>query len=652
MQRIFITSLARAKRLAKELQSEFDTTLDRDLTLSNAKTAIARMLGYDSYTELKRVTERHDHEPSLFDELLTEEDLQKRLEEQDTVLSRDYGVEPYQAAWIVARLRLTAHPAGPHHLEGPSSIIGTPSLEYRGHAPGRYEPLMLRDGVFYESILASQDIPAMKKLTVEESEKIVASTKTKIFARLKEMEQSGELAEKSAGVLNDLPDDRPQSSPFLIILDDRGYHASTDKEIAEMRGTLTPRMGKRKKEAKPLDRVERTPMECLEAADVSVIRTKNGFQVVARMPLPEGMVLASWVKIDGKRRFAVPRTNAVIIEPGQPEDIVEGDYTLAPEQSVGRPNWFDDNLRRCGLHTTVSDPFALETWRDLIMSQAADMPSLEDMNSAWERKVLDAGIPALRNRIDGTAIDLLSISSSDVLHDDHAYRFVRDIPSNAKTRSLLETYPMLFGEMWSSPEVMGDNLVGAKDMRKILMTQGLSRSIVSPSAQQNIPPMPQWLVDWFEGRRFTTPAFSFEDQGSQATHAAIRLLGLLGAEYAPATEKDWQAVTSLTTGFGGLFYMGEKWSHVMPAEAWLALLPGVDHGWSHAVEAIRAALPEGYDLRRALDHVWLNALDELGIEECDEDIVEQSSRLQSALTKMPLQEWAKTMSPRVPRLWS
>ena len=48
-------------------------------------------------------------------------------------------------------------------------------------------------------ILASQDIPAMKRLNEKEAASIIANTNTKIFMRLEEMEQSGDLALKSAG---------------------------------------------------------------------------------------------------------------------------------------------------------------------------------------------------------------------------------------------------------------------------------------------------------------------------------------------------------------------------------------------------------------------------------------------------------------------
>lgn len=108
--RFYLTSLDRAKQTAERLREVLDTSRDIDISKTRAREILATMLGYADWAELKKVTERHDEQPSAFDELLNPADLKLRLEEQARLLASAIEVDTYFAAHIVADLRATAHP--------------------------------------------------------------------------------------------------------------------------------------------------------------------------------------------------------------------------------------------------------------------------------------------------------------------------------------------------------------------------------------------------------------------------------------------------------------------------------------------------------------------------------------------------------------
>lgn len=809
MQRFYITSINRAKRIAKELCEHFDLQLDRDLSLTQSQRVVALMLGYESHAELQKVTRRGDHVPTPFDELLPRADLRSRLEDQASVLVREFDVSPHSAAWIVARLRLTAHPAGPHRLEGPSSIIGSPSLEYRGHAPGRREPLIERDGTFYNVVWAAQDIPAMKRLDENEAASITGNTNTKIFTRpagidqrerfngvslfatgssdaltqmiMSLMDSSGADGDKwkarattmisgilralvwqrdakhlalNEGVIRshldlskiiDLADEKlhpdtpphirlsvrsyltslpgfaqgheqpqitleqhgylqmqftkilgslgglydnvffaedrqvasagadvgkivaanlthlagaalgsglqgpwedvvkreaPRPSPHLVIFDETGYTPATQQLLDFMyRDTAMnkPTELPIHTASKPLLRVRRSAAECVGAADIYGAHTDTGYHVVARMPLPDGRMLASRVEVAGKRRYPVPITSGIVIEPASFDDILAGRYEFA---GSGRdePGRFEDVLRRCGLHANGSDPFALEAWLNLL-ADGGRVPGLDEVTRLWTAKVEAAGIPALRDRIDGEAIDLMKLSSLDVLSDDHAYTYTRDLPKNAACRKVLASYPMLFGEMWCSPEVMKD--ISPSRIRKILTEVGMSCKVMDHGQFMRLSAIPAWLADWIENRRFAHSAVARSDT-SLGVYGALSVLSLLGESYAPTTEEDWQALVELMSDFGSLFYMEEPWQGLVQADAWAQLFDGADPRWSKYLGSLQTALPAEVDLLTGVSSgFWYPMLEECGLDldAYDFPMTDQDrDRFLAAFTRLSLRE--------------
>jgi hypothetical protein len=201
--RFYISSLNRAKQTAKLLRHLFDFHHDIDVDLTACQQAVAAVLGYADWAELKKITNKHVEPNTSFDELLRPADLHQRLRTQASVLASLFDLNPHGAAMMVADLRATAHPAGPHYIEGPSSIIGEPSLEYRGHSPWRRDPLILRNGHFYrmswdwnDITWVTPDIDAMTSSS-DEAKSIIANTTTKIFMRVEETEITAKLSVES-----------------------------------------------------------------------------------------------------------------------------------------------------------------------------------------------------------------------------------------------------------------------------------------------------------------------------------------------------------------------------------------------------------------------------------------------------------------------
>ena len=132
--RFHFTSVVRAKKLARDLR-RLAAGHGTDINLNRSRDVLARMLGYRDWPEFVNATGRHDRPPSSFDELLDPPVLRRRLWNQSVVLGGALGIEPGKAAVIVADLRATAHPAGPHRLTGPSSLPLPWPVAYRGWTP-------------------------------------------------------------------------------------------------------------------------------------------------------------------------------------------------------------------------------------------------------------------------------------------------------------------------------------------------------------------------------------------------------------------------------------------------------------------------------------------------------------------------------------
>lgn len=133
--RFHLTSLDRAKSVTRNLIG-LVAHHRLELSQTDARHMLAGMLGYRDWAELKIVTERHDRTPTPFDETLRPEALRDRLVHQAEMLAAASGIPEEACVRIVASLRATAHPAGPHRLFGPSSLPPPWAVEYRGVVGG------------------------------------------------------------------------------------------------------------------------------------------------------------------------------------------------------------------------------------------------------------------------------------------------------------------------------------------------------------------------------------------------------------------------------------------------------------------------------------------------------------------------------------
>lgn len=114
---------------------------------SELQTAIAKMLGVDRWVDLfdKRGNVRHI--TVVLDESMSVPALTLRLRDQADILEKALGISTAIACEVVAELRATAHPHGPHSFNGQSAVsIERGKLEYRGIHPDD-GPLTYRDGV-------------------------------------------------------------------------------------------------------------------------------------------------------------------------------------------------------------------------------------------------------------------------------------------------------------------------------------------------------------------------------------------------------------------------------------------------------------------------------------------------------------------------
>ncbi|MGY3592925.1 hypothetical protein ACVIGB_000956 [Bradyrhizobium sp. USDA 4341] len=646
--RFHLTSLDRAKRVADKLTRILDETLDVEISRAEALEALARMLGYDDWAELKAVTERHDMTPSPFDERLEPADLRGRLAGQAEVLGDEFDVDEGLAAEIVAILRATAHPAGPHRVFGPSSLPPPGALEYRGHGPdGPIVDGLPRPG--RDFFIATQDVPAMKRDDDAEPRSIIANTSTKIFMRLDEpgsaanlvvdsltssdpSDAVGEQASVAAESLRGLGvgegfvawhdryfrtstfrapeggeavgsglrtnhflrlpqrEDDGSPPPAEMTADVFMIRAEGEREGRLMVGDPKPRSsfgpvdGPLTHQPRGLDHVRaitqslmaglprdlatlpewlsedpgfnaglsflrklnglpknsvsgraqrptvRTGASCV-FGDVEVDRDGHSIRVSARMKTGED-TMEFKVEIDGNRHF--PRIHAY----GGCDLASYGfdDTEMAGETAF---EWsFLRTLRICGLYepSGTKDPFGLARF-----SHGPD--DLGEATDIWRTKLAEAGVDTLRPLVDAAAIDALLLCSEAPFRDERAYHLVRDIHRNADARKALLTYPMIFNEIWSSPELW-DTSTSLQGLRRRLIETGLSLKNTDYGDWLSLPPLPEWLVDWLSCRTYRPGPRNMHSY-SRHVRDAVVMLSVLGPDFAPATEADWQAMKML-----------------------------------------------------------------------------------------------------------
>ena len=102
--------------------------------------------------------------------------------------------------------------------------------------------------------------------------------------------------------------------------------------------------------------------------------------------------------------------------------------------------------------------------------------------------------------------NLAGIVASATSNGDDTYlgEFVEDLGRAPWFRAIVERWPMLGSEIWSSPEIM-EAQPNLEQARTILLRDGASRAN-SNSGKVVLHPVGSAVLDWMEGRRWTTAA--------------------------------------------------------------------------------------------------------------------------------------------------
>lgn len=717
--RFHLTSLDRAKRVADKLTDLLDTVCDIGISRARGRHLLARMLGYADWAELKTVTERHDQPPSPFDERLEPSETRDRLSGQAAVLVDEFDLDERVAVEIVAKLRATASPGGPHRVFGPSSLPPPGALEYRGHGPDG--PIV--DGlprINRDFFLATQDIPAMIRNDDAEAQSIITNTSTKIFLRRDELDPATKLVTdpplspsdpagkpevitaedlRSLSVgegfvswqdqyfrtkTSRLPDGADSTVPKLRVnhfirlprREDDGPIApasaraplvDSGSDVMPAGVSLIPGEGEQRVRlmvgdpeplsrqpgldkvraitqslaaALPLDaatlpewlskdpgfnhgvaflrklnvlsgsaRSQTTAppatssrLACCAFGDIEIRHDGHSIRLSARMKTGDE-IIAFDVDIEGNRRFPRIETHGGLQLADHGFDETEPAGETAYEWSFMRV------LRICGLYEPpgTNDPFGLARFA------RPGKEGLAEATAIWRSKISEAGIDALRPLVDAVALDALRLGSEAPFRDERAYDHVRDIPRNAAAREALLAYPMIFNEIWSSPELW-DAPTSLRGLRRRLIEKGLSLKNTEYGDWLSLPPLPEWLVDWLSWRSYAPGQWDMHSYDRHVRDALV-MLSVLGPEFTPTTEADWQAMKMLVEAMDPVRNpIGGEWHAHVPAAFWRHMFGGAERGWRDYAEALVPSMRLS-DAKAAVRQKYLEpALREVGID--------------------------------------
>lgn len=163
--RIHVTSVSRARKLAKRLRAILVGRHDVLVGHVAAQAALARMLGYSDWAELLKVTLQGRHPPSALDEA-TEGELQARIDYQAAAIAASFPL-PLERAYLVAALLGAS--ADPRRRHG---------SEFRGQTPGGDKVYRIGDR-----------LQIMYGPNPSFAQSIIPSTKTKIFMSMAELDR-------------------------------------------------------------------------------------------------------------------------------------------------------------------------------------------------------------------------------------------------------------------------------------------------------------------------------------------------------------------------------------------------------------------------------------------------------------------------------
>lgn len=504
--RFYISSMARAKTLAERLTDLSEKYGERRIAHTDAQRTLARILGYEDWTELKTTIEAGNNgSPTDLDETLAPEALQTRLRDQADILIVEFGYYREAAAQIVAHLRATAHPAGPHRAEGPCSILDHKgaALEFRGlHADGK--PIVLIDG--REKRLA---------LTIVDADE---GTPPSEFT--------------AANSIGAVPKDfflsvRTGHAPYVDVY--RGLSERLDRASAESglpSHMIVSSFTDWNRPSRQPSGAGTIPTRSV-GPDLTVFEDRYWHTFVARIPRKDFGTTVVRVRIGTDAKFGLIDARAALMGWQSPADIA---------RESGMPEVKDIDLLRCleicgfvvPRSPLVRDMSAEDHYGDSRIMMDVD----------WSRIKRKGNPKGSVDKIDVTAVlALLDTTNASLSTRLDVYNSVRDVPENTNLRACLFELPALFDVIRNSPELLCGDLP-LKELKTKLLTRGASNS--NSGTGRSLEPMPDFLLDWLISRRWPCPVKS-----PDILFETINALAVLGPQRIPRTDSQWRGLIDI-----------------------------------------------------------------------------------------------------------
>jgi hypothetical protein len=505
--RYHISSLARAKSLAHDVMSLVLEIADRRVPYTVAQHTIALVSGYDSWAELKVVLQKGHQGLTTLDETLEMEFLRERLRMQTGILADALELEKEHAALVIAHLRVSAHPAGPHRLQGPCSLldVGGVPREYRGdHADGR--PIVLVAGCERSVSIAGVAIGHGR------DDKAVPPVVLDVGPLEGEVRLRGGVVSWVRHRESSVPRHLQVTVAPIPDLDDLVFE-----------------------ESQPY--ISRGP-------DLSIFEDEHHIGIVAREPDGHSGMRAIRVKIQKGSNPGFIQASSKFMLREEAEQAFKADQ-LGPEDPVRSLNSkkldFLDCLIRCGLIEESCKDRHLGVIPIPADRRPEDLTRAEESERHWKAIVAHTDLKRIFSVLDYDAVKLLRSTSRDLLRDESVYNRVRKVANNSVARESLERLPILFEIIYASPELM--KLGDFSSVRGAIISDGATCSDLS--GREPVAPIPPHVFDWM-----VDLDFRFEVQESAFVNRCVEALSILSSKQLSRTVSEWQALQFLVRELG------------------------------------------------------------------------------------------------------
>jgi hypothetical protein len=512
--RYYISSVARAKSLAHDLMSLVYEIANRRIPYTIAQNATAIVCGYSDWKELKTdLTTEKPRSLTSLDETLEPEFLRERLRQQASVLVDTLHLEREQAALVVAHLRISAHPAGPHRIEGPCSSLdvrGTPR-EYRGtHADGR--PIVLVAGCERSLSLAAVAVGYGRGGKAVPAIVLNAGPSTgdvRLRSGMVDMvRHQGSSAPRHLEVPADLAD--PNEDQWWMI---DGYEPPVPA-----------------------------------GPDLTVLEDEDYIGVIARERWNISDMRVIRVRIGKGVNSGLLEATARYMRADTPEAVFKAQRLGAGDRRYGmRSPHLDllDCLVRCGLVDDDGKSRHLGFYQPQRERRGVGPAGVlldDERERQWKAIVADTDLTKVNRALDVEGIALLRHLDTNMLLDEATYNRIQPTSGSHVARECLLRIPMLFKTYLASPELA--QAIDFTSLINIFVCGGAS----CDDDIQPIPvaPIPAHVMSWMIDRNL-----SFQATDSGFINSCIAALSALPASRLPHQEREWRALQILIRELGG-----------------------------------------------------------------------------------------------------